>query len=94
MFTDDDARNLVKQACARTHDAWAESAYQRKLVPICSAPGISKAYNLSVGRRIAGLNSKIVSFGNNVAVNISQNGADGNSSGGGAKPGFQNRLVQ
>ena len=93
MFADDDTRNLIKQACARAHDAGAESAYQGKLVPIRSASGISEAYNFSMGRRIAGLHPEIVSPGDNVAGGIGQHRADGNSPGRGTKPGLQDRFV-
>src|SRR5215471_15281151 len=66
VFADDHSGNFVEQACSRTHDARAQSAYQDEFVPIGPPSSVANANHFCVRRRIASLDTQIMASGNNL----------------------------
>jgi hypothetical protein len=60
VLSDDHNGNAEQERCSRTHYAWAESAYQRELIPIATPSGIADAYHFGMRGGISALYAQIV----------------------------------
>lgn len=77
VFADDHAWDSEEDGGSRAHDAWAEGGDEGEGVPVSSSAGVTDAGDLGVGGGVAGLDAEVVSCGDDLALGVDEDRADG-----------------
>ena len=70
VLADDHGRDFEEQRRPGTHHAWTQCAHQYQPIPVPPSAGIADADDLSVCRRVACLDTQVMSGGNDLAIRI------------------------
>ena len=77
VFADDDGGDAVEEGGAGAHDAGGEGGDEGEGRPVAASAGVAEADDFGVGGGVAGLDAEVVTDGEDDAIGVGEDAADG-----------------